>query len=61
MPQEWQALDGKSYPDYTDDASWGPKMVGQNGTHGFQVQNTPAKLPAWFHNQTIQKEYWQMA
>lgn len=29
MPEEWQALDGKLYPDYTDDASWGPKMTGQ--------------------------------
>lgn len=29
MPEGWQALDGKAYPDYTDDASWGPKMDGQ--------------------------------
>jgi TonB-linked SusC/RagA family outer membrane protein len=29
MPTEWQALDGKYYHDYTDDASWGPKMTGQ--------------------------------
>ena len=29
MPQEWQALDGKYYHEYTDDASWGPRMVGQ--------------------------------
>ncbi len=29
MPAEWQALDGKLYPDYTDDASWGPRMNGQ--------------------------------
>ncbi|MFD0795210.1 SusC/RagA family TonB-linked outer membrane protein [Mucilaginibacter litoreus] len=28
-PVEWKALDGKYYPDYTDDSSWGPKMVGQ--------------------------------
>jgi TonB-linked SusC/RagA family outer membrane protein len=28
-PEEWQALDGKGFPDYTDDASWGPKMEGQ--------------------------------
>ncbi|MDB5061950.1 MAG: SusC/RagA family TonB-linked outer membrane protein [Mucilaginibacter sp.] len=28
-PVEWKALDGKFYPDYTDDSSWGPKMVGQ--------------------------------
>jgi len=29
MPDEWKALDGKFYHDYTDDASWGPRMVGQ--------------------------------
>lgn len=28
-PAEWKALDGKYYPDYSDDSSWGPKMVGQ--------------------------------
>lgn len=28
-PVEWQALNGKYYHDYSDDASWGPKMVGQ--------------------------------
>lgn len=29
MPQEWQALNGKYHHDYTDDASWGPRMSGQ--------------------------------
>jgi hypothetical protein len=29
QPEEWKALDGKYYHDYTDDASWGPRMVGQ--------------------------------
>ena len=29
MPEEWRALDGKGYNDYTDDASWGPRMDGQ--------------------------------
>jgi TonB-linked SusC/RagA family outer membrane protein len=29
MPDAWKSLDGKYYPDYTDDASWGPRMVGQ--------------------------------
>lgn len=29
MPDAWKPLDGKYYPDYTDDASWGPRMVGQ--------------------------------
>ncbi|QCR24282.1 SusC/RagA family TonB-linked outer membrane protein [Pontibacter sp. SGAir0037] len=28
-PVEWQALDGKYYHDYSDDASWGPRMLGQ--------------------------------
>jgi TonB-linked SusC/RagA family outer membrane protein len=28
QPEEWKALDGKKYHDYTDDASWGPKMDG---------------------------------
>lgn len=27
-PQEWKALDGKRYHDYSDDASWGPKIDG---------------------------------
>ena len=29
MPAGWQALDGKYYPDYQEDESWGPRMVGQ--------------------------------
>jgi len=29
QPAEWQALNGKYFPDYTDDASWGPRMTGQ--------------------------------
>ncbi len=29
MPAEWQSLDGKYYHDYSDDASWGPRMAGQ--------------------------------
>jgi TonB-linked SusC/RagA family outer membrane protein len=29
QPIGWKALDGKYYHDYTDDASWGPKMSGQ--------------------------------
>lgn len=28
-PDEWKALDGKYYQNYSDDASWGPRMVGQ--------------------------------
>jgi TonB-linked SusC/RagA family outer membrane protein len=29
QPTEWQALNGKYFHDYTDDASWGPRMSGQ--------------------------------
>lgn len=29
QPVEWKALDGKYYHNYEDDASWGPRMVGQ--------------------------------
>lgn len=28
-PIEWKAFDGKGYPNYDDDSSWGPKMEGQ--------------------------------
>jgi TonB-linked SusC/RagA family outer membrane protein len=28
-PEEWKTLDGKYYHDYSDDASWGPRMIGQ--------------------------------
>jgi len=28
-PVEWKALDGKYYHNYSDDSSWGPRMVGQ--------------------------------
>ena len=28
-PVEWKALEGKGFPDYTDDSSWGPAMQGQ--------------------------------
>ena len=29
MPEEWKSLSGKMYHDFTDDASWGPAMLGQ--------------------------------
>ena len=29
QPLGWKALDGKFYHDYTDDASWGPRIAGQ--------------------------------
>jgi TonB-linked SusC/RagA family outer membrane protein len=28
-PEHWKPLDGKYYHDYSDDASWGPRMAGQ--------------------------------
>ena len=28
-PEGWKALDGKFYHDFSDDASWGPRMAGQ--------------------------------
>lgn len=30
MPAEWAPLSGKYFHDYTDDGSWGPRMVGQD-------------------------------
>ena len=30
QPEAWKALDGKYYHDYSDDASWGPRMSGQD-------------------------------
>lgn len=29
MPEEWKTFEGKYHHDYSDDASWGPRMVGQ--------------------------------
>ena len=29
QPEGWKALDGKYYHDYSDDASWGPRIAGQ--------------------------------
>ncbi len=29
QPLAWKSLDGKLYHDYTDDASWGPRIAGQ--------------------------------
>jgi TonB-linked SusC/RagA family outer membrane protein len=29
QPEGWKALDGKYFHDYTDDASWGPRIAGQ--------------------------------
>lgn len=62
MPEEWQALDGKAYPDYTDDASWGPKMEGQEyipwyaWVPGTKYSGKTASLVPQPDNT---KEYWQ--
>ena len=29
QPDAWKALNGKYYPDYSEDVSWGPRMAGQ--------------------------------
>ena len=50
MPDFWKSLDGKFYPDYTDDASWGPRMAGQeyipwySWYPGTEYAGTTAKL-----------------
>jgi TonB-linked SusC/RagA family outer membrane protein len=50
MPEEWKPLDGKFYHDYTDDASWGPRMNGQeyipwySWAPGTKYTGTTAKL-----------------
>ena len=62
MPQEWQPLDGKYFHDYTDDASWGPRMSGQEYIPwyawypGSQYSYKTAKLVAQPHNA---REFWQ--
>lgn len=61
-PEEWKALDGKYFNDYTDDASWGPKMEGQeyvpwySWVPGHQYSLTTAKLVAQPDNI---KDFWE--
>ncbi|GGH09558.1 SusC/RagA family TonB-linked outer membrane protein [Mucilaginibacter phyllosphaerae] len=61
-PTEWQALSGKYYPDYTDDASWGPKMVGQEYIPwyawyaGTKYSN---KTASWTPNPDNARDYYQ--
>ncbi|MFZ9695512.1 MAG: SusC/RagA family TonB-linked outer membrane protein [Chitinophagaceae bacterium] len=49
-PDSWKRLDGKYYHDYSDDASWGPRMVGQeyipwySWYDGHRYSGTTAKL-----------------
>ena len=49
-PESWKRLDGKYYHDYSDDASWGPRMVGQEYVpwyswyDGSKYSGTTAKL-----------------
>ena len=50
QPESWKRLDGKYYHDYSDDASWGPRMVGQeyipwySWYDGHKYAGTTAKL-----------------
>ena len=50
QPESWKRLDGKYYHDYADDASWGPRMVGQeyipwySWYDGHRYSGTTAKL-----------------
>jgi TonB-linked SusC/RagA family outer membrane protein len=50
QPESWKRLDGKYYHDYSDDASWGPRMVGQeyipwySWYDGHRYAGTTAKL-----------------
>ncbi len=50
MPADWKALDGKYYHLYNDDASWGPRMQGQDYIPWYawypntQYSNKTAKL-----------------
>lgn len=61
-PEEWKALDGKYFNDYTDDASWGPKMEGQeyvpwySWVPGHKYSLTTAKLVAQPDNI---KDFWE--
>lgn len=61
MPDAWKPLDGKYFPDYTDDASWGPRMVGQeyvpwySWIPGHSLSGTTAKLVAQPDNV---KDFW---
>ena len=62
MPDEWKALNGKYFHDYTDDASWGPRMVGQEYIPWYSwLPNTPysyktASLTAQPDNA---RDFWQ--
>lgn len=62
QPVEWKALDGKYYHDYSDDASWGPRMVGQEYIPwyawyaGTKYSNKTAKLTPQPNNA---KEFFQ--
>jgi len=61
MPAEWKALDGKFYHLYNDDASWGPRIAGQEYIPwyawypGTQYSDKTAKLTAQPNNI---REFW---
>ena len=58
MPAEWKAMDGKHYHTYFDDASWGPRIAGQeyipwySWYPGTKYSNKTAKLTAQPNNVT---------
>ena len=62
QPLGWKALDGKYYHDYSDDASWGPRIAGQEhipwyawyGGHEYSFKTT--KLTA---QPTNIRDFWE--
>lgn len=62
QPAGWKALDGKYYHDYSDDASWGPRIAGQEYIPwyawypGSEYSFKTAKLTA---QPTNVRDYWE--
>lgn len=60
-PEEWKALEGKAFPDYTDDASWGPKFEGQEYAPWYAwVPGTKysGKTAKWLPQPDNIKDFW---
>ncbi|HVZ56286.1 MAG TPA: hypothetical protein VG870_06470, partial [Chitinophagaceae bacterium] len=61
-PTDWQALDGVGFPDYTDDASWGPKFEGQTYAPWYAwVPGTKysGKTAIWHSQPNNIKDFWE--
>lgn len=61
MPAEWQALNGVYFHDYTDDASWGPRMAGQQYAPWYAwVPGTPdyAKTVPFVAQPNNARDFW---